>query len=406
MADDIHRAMARCHERLWDAFIHPDLGLIYDYVADDEQQPFWWLPTPAEISRRCPNPQGWSTGMEDSSISGGVYLAAMVTAHRLTADEDYAHKAQQLCAGLLRAGTCSPERGFIARSLTPDGDHWYPASSVDQYTWWMHGMWAYARSGLATDGEVDAIRTVAAEVCRRLERDDWAIAQEDGSEAYYCDLGAYTPDRSTRLLEVLLIAWDLTGEAHWWEVYAGKVRERGGKRLDSVQDMLAYTPTPYAVLQTAASLVPLMALEPDADTEARYAGALKACARGMWYAVPALYGYDAERLSRADWDPDWRRRYPPEGYHKGGIRFLPPGWALEDQVVRRPCEAMMVLAYAADTDPALAHEVVREQLATAIHDALTRYDYSRLHSYAAVYAEALYWLGMDKGLVPKPGESV
>jgi len=60
----------------------------------------------------------------------------------------------------------------------------------------------------------------------------------------------------------------------------------------------------------------------------------------------------------------------------------------------------MVVAYAADTDPAMKHEVVREQLLIMIRWALTAYEYERLHSYALVYAEALYWLAMQKNLIP------
>jgi hypothetical protein len=401
MTHELREGIRTCHERLWRRFIHPRFGLIYDYVApcEDDGQAFWWLPTPEEITRRYPNPQGWATGMEDSSINGGVYLATMVTAYHITGQDEYRDRARRLYQGLIRTATSSPERGFIARSLSYDGAHWYPASSVDQYTWWMHGMWTYARSGIATDRQIETIRGVAHDVCTRLERDDWEIRQEGGSPAYYCDIGAFTPDRSTRLLEVLRIAHDLTSEEHWLDLYYDKVHEDYDRRLDSVQDMLAYTPIPYAVLQTAASLVPLIALESDQDIKARYVLALNACARGMWYAVPACYRYDSVRIAAADWSPDWRQRYPPEGFHKGELRFMPPGWAFEDQVVRRPCEAMMVIAYATDTDPAMEHHSVRDQLLNVMRWALTTYDYERLHSYALIYAEGLYWLALDKHLI-------
>jgi len=400
--------MRKCHARIWQHFIHPELGLLYDYVAPDEDDrpPFWWLPTPEEIARRYPNPQGWSTGMEDSSINGGVYLAAMVTAHRVTGRDEYIEKARRLYQGLIRTATCSPEKGYIARGLTYDGAHWYPASSVDQYTWWMHGMWTFARSGLASEArlksgiqQIDDIREVAQDVCARLERDGWTINQEDGQPAYYTDIGAFTPDRSTRLLEVLRIAHALTNNPHWLEVYYEKVHEERDHRLRSVQDMLAYTPTPYAILQTAASLVPLISLESETQIKNQYISALNACARGMWYAIPACYQYEPACIADADWSPDWRQRYPLEGFHKGGIKFLPPGWAYEDGVVRRPCEAMMVVAYAADTDAAMKHQVVRDQLRTMIKWALTTYEYERLYSYALVYAEALYWLAVERNLI-------
>ena len=174
-------AIDRCQARIWNRLVHPELDLVYDYVGpDDDPRPrFWWLPTGSEIDRRHPNPQGWSTGMEDASLNGGVYLAAMVTAHRVTGEAQYRDKARRLARGLMRTGTSSAEKGYIARALTPDGAHWYPASSVDQYTWWLHGMWRYVCAGIPDATEADGIRDVAEAVCARLERDNWEIKRED-----------------------------------------------------------------------------------------------------------------------------------------------------------------------------------------------------------------------------------
>ncbi len=396
--------MQTCHQRIWERLIHPQLGLIYDYVGPDEdaRPPFWWLPTAEEIARRYPNPQGWSTGMEDSSLNGGVYLTAMVTAYRLTGETQYAEKARRLYQGLMRTATCSQETGLIVRSLTYDGQHWYPASSVDQYTWWFHGMWVYAHSDIATPQEVAAIKQVVHDVCTRLERDGWQILQEDGKPAYWCNLDAIRIDRSSRLLELLLIAYDLSADPHWLELYQQKLAEQNYARLDSIQDWLAMTGTPYVILQNAASLIPLIALETNDDIRKCYTTSLTACARGMWYAVLACYRYDSEQVASADWDPDWRKRYPPDGFHKGGISFEPPGWQFEDEVVRRPCEAMLVIAYAADHDPMMRIDRVREQFAHTLRYALTTYEYEKLHSYSLIYAETLYWVALDKGLVSRP----
>ena len=59
----------------------------------------------------------------------------------------------------------------------------------------------------------------------------------------------------------------------------------------------------------------------------------------------------------------------------------------------------MVVAYAADTDPAMRHGAVRDQLLTVMRWALTTYDYEHLHSYAMVYAEAIYWLAAERKLI-------
>ena len=401
MTDALRRAVQRCHQCIWRQLIHPELGLIYDYAGPDGdgREPFWWLPTADEIARRYPNPQGWSTGMEDSSLSGGFYLDTMLRAYGLTGHEAYAEKARRLYHGLLRTGTCSPEKGYIARGLTYDNAHWYPASSVDQYTSWIYGMWRYAHSEIAKPDEARAIGTVIRDVCTRAQRDDWALNREDGEPSYYTDIGSFTSDRSTRLLELLLVAHDLTGEQAWYDLYRQKLEEQDFKRLESVQDQAAMSPTPYVAIQTAASLLPLMQLEKDEAICHRYTSAMNACGRGMWYTVPACYQYDQTRIEAADWDPDWRGRYPPGGFRKGGVKFEPPGWTFEDMVIRRPCEAMIVVLLSADTDPYMDHGAVRDQLRRVVHWALSTYDYERLHSYGLVYAEALYWLAVEKQLI-------
>ena len=93
--------------------------------------------------------------------------------------------------------------------------------------------------------------------------------------------------------------WKDTGEAHWLDVYDEKVHEKNDARLASVEDSLAFSATPYVVLQTAASLVPLIALERDDAIRDRYEAALRACARGMWYAIPACEAYDRARIEAA-----------------------------------------------------------------------------------------------------------
>lgn len=53
---------------------------------------------------------------------------------------------------------------------------------------------------------------------------------------------------------------------------------------------------------------------------------------------------------------------------------------------------------AADADPYMKHAVVRDQLRRSVNWALSTYEFHRLHSYALVYAEALYWLALEKEL--------
>ena len=64
--------------QIHDILFHPGTGMVYDYVTShDPNHRFDHLPSPEEIAAGFPNPCGWSTGMEDCALNGGILLDLM-----------------------------------------------------------------------------------------------------------------------------------------------------------------------------------------------------------------------------------------------------------------------------------------------------------------------------------------
>jgi hypothetical protein len=126
----------------------------------------------------------------------------------------------------------------------------------------------------------------------RMIEDDGTILATNGIPAGVSDIEAIRSDRSSRILEAYLIAWDVTGDRHWRDAYLEKVREASSGRLRSLLDPekvrrpymprdLQYPPDGQigAIWQTQYSLVPLIEIEPDIALKATYLEAMRINAR-------------------------------------------------------------------------------------------------------------------------------
>ena len=117
--------------QIHDILFHPGTGMVYDYVTShDPNHRFDHLPSPEEIAAGFPNPCGWSTGMEDCALNGGILLDLM----RFRGWENSVFAAK-IAEGVIRCGTVHGQDGFIARGISPhDGKSCYSNSSRDQFT--------------------------------------------------------------------------------------------------------------------------------------------------------------------------------------------------------------------------------------------------------------------------------
>ena len=165
-------------------------------------------------------------------------------------------------------------------------------SSVDQYTYYVYGLWKYYHSSLSSEEQKEEIKEIINDICKCIEDYGFSIPATNGIPAPVSDIGVIRSDRSSRLLEVYLVGYDVTGNKHWLEIYSEKLRENGYARLHSILDpeRIEYpypprdkinnsTQATWAILQTQYSLVPLFELESDIAIKAAYLEAMRINAR-------------------------------------------------------------------------------------------------------------------------------
>ena len=273
--------------------VHPETRLIYQNI--DLNDPDHWkktvFPTPDSIRNRFCNDQE-RPNVSNSDISGGVFLGALVDSYDITKDPKCVEQARAVFAGLSKLAKISPRKGFVARSILP-GDPTFAHllnSSVDQYTFFVYAMYKYYHSPIASEAEKQDIRAMMNDICQMI-MDDGTILATNGIPAGVSDIEAIRSDRSSRMLEVYMVGWDVTGEQKWRDYYLEKVREANYGRLRSLldpikvkcpyfpRDKVENTPHMGTIWQTQYSLVPLVEVEPDVSLRAAYVEAMRLNAR-------------------------------------------------------------------------------------------------------------------------------
>ena len=152
-----------------DKLYHPDTHMIYDYltketaVASAED-----YPTPEEIRLSAPNPCGWGTGMEDSTLNLSSMTEAVLARYALTKDDGLKPLLQMLYKGLIKNATAA-EPGFIARSICPaDGVSVYMDSSKDQYTNWVYAAHRMLHSDLISCDQKNNLREILINIAKQF----------------------------------------------------------------------------------------------------------------------------------------------------------------------------------------------------------------------------------------------
>lgn len=284
-------------EKNWyfSAAVHPETHMIYARVNLGD--PGLWskttFPKP-EVIRDKTNADAEVPNVSNCAFAGGLFLGQLADIAQVTHDPDAAAQARTVFDGLVRLARASPRRGFVARCLLP-GDptkaH-FANSSVDQYTFFVYGLYKYYHSGLAGEAEKRTMRELLVEICAMIEHDGTILAS-NGAPAWVSDIEAIRSDRSSRMLEVFLVGYDITGDHHLRDVYLEKVREGDYGRLRSILDpreiRWTYQPRDLrygqehadvnSMWQTQYSLVPLVELEIELPLKAAYLEAMRTNAR-------------------------------------------------------------------------------------------------------------------------------
>ena len=128
------------------------------------------MPTRAQIEKLAPrNPNGYSTGMEDGMILGGIMMCAVLDKYEITHDKSLKEYASKILDGMANC-TLSPQAyGFVARAVSNDGTKaFFPATSRDQYTHCVYGIWKYYNSPLADEADKALMRKIARAIADRM----------------------------------------------------------------------------------------------------------------------------------------------------------------------------------------------------------------------------------------------
>ncbi|MFN2352052.1 MAG: hypothetical protein ABR497_08915, partial [Kiritimatiellia bacterium] len=271
-------------ERLY----HEKTNLIYDFITDyDTRHRFDLLPTPAEIRDQYPNPNGWATGMEDSTINGGVMLACLCDRFTATGDPRVRKEAALIYQGLKLCGCISREPGFVVRSVSPfDGASYYIETSRDQLTHFAHGLWRYFNSPLADEHQKTEMQDMMTRLAERMLRritpeNDYHFGREDGSPGLPDRMwGAISAHEFARLPLIYGVTWQMTGSDQWRKLhleYARTAIERcAAVRLDNVPARPC-----YGLFQHQYALEALAALAPDADMREAWRCQMRRIAEAM-----------------------------------------------------------------------------------------------------------------------------
>jgi len=217
--------VAEANAAMWDDFIDTTSGTyqIYTYLNGNREPdlPSVALVQATNVGGNINATGGWGTGIEDSTLQGGIYLGAMLDRYSVTGKPEHAEEARNIYQGLRIPGTVSDNirSGFIPRGVLPDGTTRYIQSSVDQYSAFAYGMWRYYRSPVATASEKVEIQSIFSNMLTRLEADQYAVLQENGDPLLFGDLDKLERGRAERLLAIVLAGADITGDSYWQDVY-------------------------------------------------------------------------------------------------------------------------------------------------------------------------------------------
>lgn len=213
----VEDAIEQAHNAIWGKFVDKN-GVVLDYVAD--------LPTPEECARSYPNGLGWWTPIENGPMFTGPYLIAQCERARRTGKQEDKDHARTLANGLLKLASASDVSGMIVRGLGSDGKCHYPLGSDDQTQPWFVGLYAYWKSDIATDAEKQAIAAKVKEVADALEDYNWMCPCDGDFQGKFRGgyIGGGFRD-AVRLMTMLKIAYEITGDAVWQQRYTERLYE-------------------------------------------------------------------------------------------------------------------------------------------------------------------------------------
>lgn len=252
---------------IYSRFYSSKTNLIYDYTADPAVHASEYLPKPEQIQQQIPNPCGWGTGMEDSTLNGGSLLDGFVALWNATGCREVCEPALQIFNGLFRCAQIPGAPGFVARSISPaDGKSHYFGSSRDQYTHWVYSAVRLYDASFCPAFVKDQIKTVLVDIAEKCLRDvipenNYNLLRSDGKQEMVGQMwGAEIgPHECLRLPMIYLAAHHVTDDPKWQALYL-QYRDKAIDNTFAFQPQKSYC---YVSLQVQYSLRLVYDLDPE-----------------------------------------------------------------------------------------------------------------------------------------------
>ena len=206
---------------------HPDTHMIYDYLTKETAlESAEDYPTAEEIRLSAPNPCGWGTGMEDSTLNLSSMTEAILARYTLTKDDALKPQLQMLFEGLIKNATAA-EPGFVARSIcVADGISVYMDSSKDQYTNWVYIAHRLLHSELISLDQKNTLKEILVDIAKKQERDlnseyKGYLCRLDGKPGIASEMDSETLEAHEilRMPMLYMAAYEASGDEYWYQKY-------------------------------------------------------------------------------------------------------------------------------------------------------------------------------------------
>lgn len=365
----LKEVLRKVNDRLEREFMSHD-GLLLDYVGE--------IPTPKDIRELRPNAMAWWCPIENGPMFTGEWLPALM--HE---GESVKYLVERCVRGLLKMSEVSDVPGFIARGTGTDEKSHFPCGSNDQTDPWFLGLIEYCRWEFADPALRKRVVERLVYVAKALEKNDWGVP---------CD-GVFKGQNrgnlrrtkmpfwgTTRFLYTVKSLHDITGDAHWAELYEEVKKEKladislGGE-VDYKVFKHGYTTCVWIYLSSAQTLARLIETEENEKHRAMMKKGLAAFASRVAPLMKDRLEYDNKVTERPFKYGNWRTGYKwrvqktqkdaQEVAFSGDVKILGNRKAYERKGMANPLTAAAVCALEGD-------EKYREEiLATVFH-----YDYS------------------------------
>ena len=300
---------------------YPKTNMIYDYLTKETAEASMEdYPTPEDIEASSPNPCGWGTGMEDTTLNLASMIDAMIARYSVTKEPEVKAQAQLLYAGLIKNGTAA-EPGFVARCICAwDGKSVYMDSSKDQYTNWVYAAHRLLHSDLIDEAKKDTLKKILVDIAKKLERDLHGeyrgyLCRLDGKPGIVSDMDTEKLDAHEvlRMQMLYMAAYEASGNEHWYQKYCEKREELllraeatyTVKRLTAVaRGQWGYN---YIYYQAQYSMRLLYDVEHDAAYRERYLRLLRISAEGAGEFVKKAYENRHTLQQKQEYFQPWRQ---------------------------------------------------------------------------------------------------